>query len=116
MARKKEQPSISNTGAGPKGQRVEHPIEQRSPNNQATGGYDPEDYHGSGPIPVGTAPIHPESPAAPGLPMGVDLSDQLVANPGGLPHAEAGQAGIDEEALGDSVTEDEAMKKASKEP
>ncbi len=114
MARKKTTPSTPNSGAGPKGQRVRNPIEQRSPNNQATGGYDPEDYHGSGPVPVGEAPVHPQSPAAPSIPMGVDLNEDPVTNPGDVPNTEAGRARTNREAPDDSVKSDETMKGATR--
>jgi len=114
MARKKKSPSIPSTGAGPKGQAIQNPIEQRSPNNLATGGYDPEDYHGSGPIPVGNAPVHGAEQGTPGIPIGVDLDENPERNPGDVPNTESRRAGINREALGDSVEPDETLKKASR--
>ena len=38
-------------------------IEQRSHNDQSSGGYDPEDYHAEGPVPVGKSPIIQVSPS-----------------------------------------------------
>jgi hypothetical protein len=114
MARKKKTPSTPATPGSGAGQRVQNPIEQRSPNNQATGGYDPEDYHGSGPVPVGEAPVHPQSPATPSIPMGVGLNKDPVTNPGDVPNTEAERARTNREALDDSVKYDETMKKASR--
>ncbi len=57
--------------AGPKGRRVKTPLEECSPNDQASGGDDPEDYHGDGPIPIGHAPVHEERPQQPGIPIGI---------------------------------------------
>ena len=31
---------------------VSDPVEQRSPNDRSFGGYDPEDYHAEGPVPL----------------------------------------------------------------
>jgi hypothetical protein len=45
-------------------------VEQRSQNDQSSGGYDPEDYHAEGPVPVGNSPIHPSKPLAHGIPEG----------------------------------------------
>jgi hypothetical protein len=114
MARKKNIPSTSDSGAGPKGRRVQNPIEQRSPNNQATGGYDPEDYHGSGPVPVGEAPVHPQSPGAPSIPMGVDLNENPGTNAGDVPNTESERNRLSQEALGDSEKPDKALKEASR--
>ncbi|ALA59180.1 hypothetical protein [Nitrospira moscoviensis] len=100
-------------GAGPKGRRVKHPIEQRSPNHQATGGYDPDDYHGSGPVPVGHAPVHAEREAAPRIPMGVDMEENPAGNPGDVPNTQPRGSDLEREALGDSAKPDETLKKAS---
>ena len=47
---------------------VERPLDQRSPNDQASGGGDLEDYPGSGPLPVGEAPIHAMKKGHEGIP------------------------------------------------
>ncbi|OQW37265.1 MAG: hypothetical protein A4E19_13960 [Nitrospira sp. SG-bin1] len=115
MARKKNKPSsMPDTGAGPKGRRVDHSIDQRSPTDQATGGYDPEDYHGSGPILVGHAPVHGEEPGASGIPVGVDLDENPEGNPGDVPNTESPGAGISRKAFGDRERPDEAIKRASR--
>lgn len=104
MARKKNTESISD--AGPTGQRVGNPIEQRSPNDRGTGGYDPEDYHGSGPIPLGNAPVHREEPGSPSIPIGVDLDENTESNPGDVPNTDSEGDQASREALGDRVQPD----------
>jgi hypothetical protein len=47
---------------------VDQPVDQRSPNNQAMGGSDPEDYPSSGPLPVGEAPVHAMKKGQEGIP------------------------------------------------
>ena len=114
MARKKPS-SDARPGAGPKGRRVRNPIEQRSPRNQATGGYDPEDYHGSGPLPVGNAPVHPQQAGSSGIPIGVESNQSPIGNPGDVPNTDSPSGSdLNREALGDSVEPDEGVKKASK--
>ncbi|WHZ25858.1 MAG: hypothetical protein OJF51_000653 [Nitrospira sp.] len=114
MARKKPS-SDARPGAGPKGRRVRNPIEERSPRNQATGGYDPEDYHGSGPLPVGNAPVHPQQTGGSSIPIGAESNPSPVGNPGDVPNTDSPSgSGLNREALGDSVEPDEALKKASK--
>jgi len=58
---------------GRKKRRVQHPIQERSPNDQATGGYDPDHYPGKGPLTVGTAPIHSTNSSKAGIQTGIDL-------------------------------------------
>lgn len=114
MARKKPS-SDASPGAGPKGRRVRNPIEQRSPSNQATGEYDPDDYHGSGPVPVGNAPIHPQQTSNSGIPIGVGLNEHPAGNPADVPNTDSPPVSdLNRQALGDSVEPDEVMKKASK--
>jgi len=64
--------------AHPKRRRVSNPIEQRSPRNQATGGYDPDDYHGSGPIPVGNASVHSGRTGESDIPIGIGLNEYPI--------------------------------------
>ncbi len=114
MAKKKPS-SNARAGAGPKGRRVRNPIEQRTPRNQATGEYDPDDYHGSGPVPVGNAPIHPQQTTDSGIPIGVGLNEHPAGNPGDLPNTDSPPvSGLNREALRDSTKPDEVLKKASK--
>jgi hypothetical protein len=114
MARKKLS-SNARPGAGPKGRRVGKPIEQRSPRSQATGGYDPEDYHGSGPLPVGNAPVHSQQTGTSGISIGVESHPSSVGNPGDVQNTDSPSgSGLNREALGDSVEPDEALRKASK--
>lgn len=114
MARKKPS-SEAGVGAGPKGRRVKHPIEQRSWRNQATGEYDPEDYHGSGPIPVGNAPVHLGQQGESAIPAGIASNEHPVGNPGDVPNTDKPTgSSLNREALGDSVKPDETLKKASK--
>lgn len=119
MARKTSPSNAgANAGAGPEGQPVRNPIEQRSQNNQATGWYDPEDYHGSGPLPVGNAPVHPQQTGTSSIPIGIDLNENPnenpLGNPGDVPNTESRLSGLDREALGDSVEPDKTLKKAPK--
>lgn len=60
---------------------VSDPVEQRSPNDRSTGGYDPEDYHAERPVPVGNAPIHSSTPVAEGIPTGITAPDGLTGIP-----------------------------------
>lgn len=114
MARKKLSSDVR-PGDGPKGRRVRNPIEQRSPRSQATGEYDPEDYHGSGPVPVGDAPVHSQQTGASGIPIGAGSHPSPVGNPGEVPNTGSPSgSGLNREALGDSVESDEALRKASK--
>lgn len=103
MARKKPS-SDASAGADPKGQRVNNPIEQRSPNNQAIGGYDTDDYHGSGPVPVGNAPVHSAQTGESNIPIGIGWNEHAVGNPGDVPNTDSPPvSGLNREALGDSV-------------
>jgi len=106
--------SGTRAGAGPKGRRVKNPIEQRSPRDQGTGGYDPDDYHGSGPIPVGNAP-HSGHREESDIPIGIGSDHDSIGNPGDVPNTDSPTGpNLTREALGDSVKPDEALKKASK--
>jgi hypothetical protein len=51
--------------------RVEQPVEERSPHNQAMGSKDPDDYPISGPLPIGNAPVHQTKKGQEGIPTGV---------------------------------------------
>lgn len=62
------------------------PVEQRSPNDQSLGGYDPEDYHAEEPVPVGNAPIHPSEHPTPGISAGVTAASGTIGNPGDVPN------------------------------
>ena len=77
-------------GRGRTGQRIEQPIEERSPNNQSSGGKDFEDYPGGGPVPVGEAPVHQMQNPGGGMPMGVDVAQDMTGNPGVVPNANTG--------------------------
>ena len=56
---------------------VEQPLDERSPNNRAMGGKDPEDYPGSGRLPVGEAPVHATRKGQDGM------SERIPEDPGG---------------------------------
>lgn len=88
-------------------------VEQRSPNDQSSGGYDPEDYHAEGPVPVGNAAIHPSTSTAAGILAGVTASAGITGNPGDVPNTGGTSGG---ESL-PSVAAVEAMtsKKSKKE-
>jgi hypothetical protein len=101
------------TNAGPEHRRIEEPIEERSPNNQTTGGWDPEDYPGSGPLPVGQATVHPTRDSSSSIPAGVTVDQSAPSNPGDVPGTAPDHSGADPEAIGDTAKPDEALKKAS---
>ncbi|WP_447979283.1 hypothetical protein [Candidatus Nitrospira bockiana] len=85
-------------GAGPKGLRVQEPIEQRSPHTQASGGKDFEDYPGSGPLPVGNAPVHSMQDSEKEVQIGVEMESPAGANPGAVPNTGPSRADLDPEA------------------
>lgn len=84
---------MESQGAGPKGQSVPNAVQQTSPNNQAPGGADSEDYPGGGPLPLGQAPLGNAPgtfPTPDTMPMGVDVNQGIAGNPNAIPNANAG--------------------------
>lgn len=72
-----------------KKQPLADPVEERSPNDQARGGYDVEDYHANGPVPVGHAPVRPSEPnksRQKGILEGATASPRRAGNAGDVPN------------------------------
>jgi hypothetical protein len=78
--------STSNTSKTAAQGKLSQPVEQRSPNDQASGGYDPEDYHAEGPVPVGHSAIHQSHSTASGILGGVTAAG-ITGNPGDDPNS-----------------------------
>ncbi|HJT19546.1 MAG TPA: hypothetical protein VJ746_03695 [Nitrospira sp.] len=111
MERSRKRPDSSSAESpGLKGRRVRQPIEERSPNNQAAGEYDPDDAYGWGPIPVGHAPVRPQR-AGPSIPVGVVVEQDSVGNPGDVPNTDDRK--LDEEASRETRQPEKPVKKAS---
>jgi len=63
-------------------------VDQRGPNDQALGGFDPDALPGKRPAPVGHAPVHPSRPTTPDVRIGVDLGEDIGGNPGDVPNTD----------------------------
>ena len=100
-------------GLGPEGQRVQDSIQERSANDQASGGRDFEDYPGSGRVPVGDAPVHAMNETVEGPEVGVDLDEKrIVANPGDVPNAGQAREGLARDVMVPVTKPDELDKRS----
>jgi hypothetical protein len=99
--------------AGPKGRKVRHPLDERSPADRGTGGYDPDDYHGRGPVPIGNAAVHPTRRPGSEIEAGIEMEPDIVGNPGDVPDTQPRGPQLDRDAPGESTTPDEVLKQHS---
>ncbi|HEU4684936.1 MAG TPA: hypothetical protein VFS39_10585 [Nitrospira sp.] len=85
---------------GPSHRAIAQPTEERSRNDQAMGGYDPEDYPGSGPVPVGHGPVRSEREGD-SIPTGIESGEHAMSNPGDVPNTGSSESAPDKPAKHD---------------
>ncbi len=99
----------TNVTRDPKGKKWRTRIEERILRNHSIGGEDFEDYPGTGPLPVGDAPIHSEVQGGGSVNIGLDLDSTLGGNPGNVPNTKKPGSGYEQADTGSSPRPDETQ-------